>query len=158
MLSIKRLANAFWGITILLFLGILLYAYANMPDRVGVNEGPGGLPDTFIGRDTFFYLSLLIFLLTNGIFFGLRNMLAGKRRSIAPNRLHIAERLKAWLIAFAGSLNLLYVFFIIYLGVFNNPEYLRLDDYVILVYLGPLIVLAALAFLPFVFFAKPEES
>lgn len=158
MLSIKRLVNAFWGITILLFLGILMYAYANMPDKVGINEGPGGLPDAFIERDTFFYLSLLIFLLTNGIFFGLRNMLAGKRRSIAAERLYIAERLQAWLIAFAASLNLLFVFFIIYLGVFNNPDYLRLDDYVILVYLGPIIVLTALAFLPFVFFRKPVKS
>lgn len=56
----NRLFKFFWVVSLVLYLVGLLLIYAFLPDQVGVQANEWGMPDTFISKENFFYLWLLV--------------------------------------------------------------------------------------------------
>ncbi|AHM58920.1 hypothetical protein D770_03265 [Flammeovirgaceae bacterium 311] len=137
----NRLLKFFWIASMLLFFGALLLIYAYLDERVGVLSNEWGMPNEFITRETFFYSSLIAFVITNAILYTLHKLLILSRHSAKTERvLALRLDLAAWLLGFAGTLNLLFVFTMLFFGLFNSSENYSIDRYVIFVYAGPLLL------------------
>lgn len=125
----------------LLFFGALLLIYAYLDERVGVLSNEWGMPNEFITRETFFYSSLIAFVITNAILYSLHKLLILSRQSAKTERaLALRLDLSAWLLGFAATLNLLFIFTMLFFGLFNSSENYSIDRYVVFVYAGPLLL------------------
>lgn len=156
----SRLVKFFWFLSIIIFLITLLFVYAYLPARVGINTGPGGLPDEFIDRSTFFYGSIGLFLLANVPIYILRKLLEKtwmedrREELMSPARMKFRQNIIDWLLAFATALNVFFVLGMIYLGVFNSAEDLDIGLYAPLVYAGPLLIGILFLVLIYIFVKK----
>lgn len=118
---------------------MLIYAY--LDDRVGIASNEWGMPNEFITRETFFYSSLIAFVISNGLLYSLSKMLMLSRRGVTSEKIFaLRTDLAAWLLGFAGSLNLFFVFTMAFFGLFNSKENYTIDRFVVLVYAGPLLL------------------
>ena len=156
----SRMVKFIWLVSIFLFLATLLWVYAYLPAQVGVMANYEGLADTFVAKGTFFYLSIGIFLLVNGILFIMRRMLSpasqsSYRRSAALNpKDGLRADLADWMLGFAAVLNFFLILGMYFLSVFNNPEGVELSYYGVLVFAGPTLIVLMLLLLVYLFFKK----
>jgi hypothetical protein len=124
-----------------LFFAALLLIYAYLDDRVGIASNEWGMPNEFITRETFFYSSLLAFVITNALLYSLNKLLILSRRSVKSEKdLALRIDLAAWLLGFAGTLNLFFIFTMAFFGLFNSKENYTIDRFIGLVYAGPLLL------------------
>lgn len=140
----NRLIKFTWFLTTLLFLGVLLWEYAYLPQNVGILADPEGAPVEFISRENLFYVVLAIFSFSNAVIFALRKLILvsmqpNEKREV-PGKAGLKYDLSDWLLAFAASLNIFLIFGIIYLGFYNNSSGINLSAYGPLVYGGPIIM------------------
>lgn len=156
----RRMIKFIWLVTIFLFLVVLLWVYAYLPSQVGVMADPGGEADTFISKNMFFYLSIGIFLLVNGVLFSLHKMLmpaslhAYRRDPVLSPKESLRADLASWMFGFAAVLNIFFILGTYFLSVFNNPEGLELSYYGLLVFAGPVLIVGMLLVLVYLFFKK----
>ena len=154
----SRLIKFIWIITTLLFLGILLWVYAYLPENVNIGTDAEGAGNGFIGRESFFYTALVIFAFFNGVLFTLKKwieMKAGERIYTSHDEPgSLQHDLADWLLGFAASINFFLILGMIYLSVFNNPEGIDFRFYGPIVYAGPIVIGILLLFLPFIFLKK----
>lgn len=137
----NRLLKFFWIVSIIMFFGALLLVYAFLDDRVGVLSNKLGMPDEFIARETFFYVSLITFLISNALLYILYKLMMLTRRSSKTERaLALRQAIAYWLLGLAGTINLFFMMSIAFFGLFNSREKFDLNDYAILVYGGPLLL------------------
>lgn len=156
----SRMIKFIWLVSIFLFLVILLWVYAYLPAQVGVMANPGGAADTFISKNIFFYLSIGMFLLVNGVLFVMHKMLmpaslhAYRRNPVLSPKEALRADLASWMFGFAAALNIFFILGIYFLSVFNNPEGLELAYYGVLVFAGPVLIIGMLLVLVYLFFKK----
>lgn len=140
----NRLIKFTWFLTTLLFLGVLLWEYAYLPQNVGIQADAEGAPIEFISREIFFYVVLAIFSFSNAVIFALRKLILvslqrnGNRE--VPGKAGLKNDLSDWLLGFAASLNMFLIFGIVFLGFYNNSSGIYLPAYGPLVYGGPIIM------------------
>jgi hypothetical protein len=155
----SRIIKFIWFLSVVVFLAMLLWVYAYLPNRVGIMADHEGIADTFVSKGNFFYLALGIFLLVNGALFVMRRLLAPgdfstpKAPALAA-RVGMRADLADWMLGFATALNLFFILTMSYLSVFNNPDGGNINFYGVLVITGPLLIALMLLVLVYLFLKK----
>lgn len=159
----SRLVKATWYFSIFLFLVVLLWVYAYLPKEVGVLADEQGEAALFIGRENFFYLLLALSIFTNVVLYAFHKLLLSHHerrfdtKKPLPARIARREDIASWALGFASALNVFYVFGMIFLSVFNNPEGINLANYGPVVFAGPVLIGFLLLILIYIFFKKRPD-
>jgi heme/copper-type cytochrome/quinol oxidase subunit 2 len=144
-----KLYKFLWISSILLFLTVLLLVYAFLIDRANVQMQNWGIRSEEELRSWFFYVSMGVFLLTNIVLYLLYNTLKRNNRHQPDlTKWRMNTEISTWLLGLAGAINLFYISVMGFFGLLNNSEDLNLNDYTLLLYLGPLAILLLLVLLP----------
>jgi len=139
-----RIINLFFWSSGFLFLVALLYVYAFLPIKVGMLFDSSGLPTFSITKEMLFYSAIILFATTNGLIHLYRKMMKGGRSFHTYEWVEMSreETVYFWLSGFSASLNFLYVFCILFLGMYHNQEHFNISNFVFLVYIGPIFLIA----------------
>lgn len=158
----RRLIKFTWILTTLSFLGVLLWEYSYLPLNVGVLAGSKGEITTFISREKFFYIVLAIFAFSNGVLYSLRRLIilniTASGKSLPAAKESLQNDLADWMLGFAASLNVFFIFALIYLGFFNNSSGVNLAHYGPFVYGGPVLIGILLGILIYLLLKKRTEQ
>lgn len=127
-----RLVKAFWFVSVLISLAVLLYVYAALPEIVNLNI-LGGVHK--FDRETSFYTALAVVALSNFALYALSRHM--KYRNKAVNTIMIN-----WQLSLAGLLNFFYIVAMLFLFLLNSGETFNFDNfgYLIFVSLGFIII------------------
>ncbi|HNP16801.1 MAG TPA: hypothetical protein PKL31_00095 [Fulvivirga sp.] len=122
----NKLIKAFWFVTLLITMAVLLYTYASFAEAqiVNIQDNVGN-----ISRESFFYLSLVIITLSNFTLYIVARKLKDRENKIA-------EFVYGWLMSFAVVLNFFFMISMSFVQVNNSGE---MYDFT---YLGYLIFIA----------------
>ena len=124
-----RLIKAFWFLSLLTGLVVLLYVYAGLPEQVTYKLGEGGASISEIGKEAFFYISLAALVVANFSLYTVSRSLRYKRAS--TNHL-----MTNWQLSLAGLFNFFFIVAWSFISVINSGENFDYD------YLGYLIYIA----------------
>ena len=133
--SINKIFNALRGISSMLLLFVLLYAYANLPQNVGLSSDHVGSPANFVTRNTFFFGCLLLFVTINASFFIWIQFL---KKSITSK----SQLIPIWWNGLNTLLNIFFVVSLTFISAFNSLEKVNLANFGLLI----LVILVVIAF------------
>ena len=123
-------------LSFLVFLAALILAYAYLGEQVTVfnEEGDGGT----ISRETFFYIGIGAFMGINIVMTALAAMLYRfpyREGGLYKSKAH-KETVANWLVLENVFLNMLMVFAIVFIGIYNNAESINPGGFGYLIYFG----------------------
>ncbi|MEQ8712403.1 MAG: hypothetical protein RIC80_05270 [Cyclobacteriaceae bacterium] len=128
--------------SIIVFLGVLLYVYAYLPEQVGIDADATDEFSTFVGKEVFFYFAIASFMLTNVIF-----IVFGKLMQMIPVRsdgffvsADFKERIHNWFSSFGLIINLFFISVVAFVGFFNNADYYHISSFSIFAYIGQVLI------------------
>ena len=128
----NRLLKFFWIVSIIMFFGFLLLVYAFLDDRVGVLSNKMGMPNEFIARETFFYVGLITFLVSNALLYMLyKLMMLTRRSSKTESALALRQDIAYWLLGLATAINLYFMMAIAFFGLFNSREKFDINESIV---------------------------
>ena len=142
---VQKFVNVGWALTFLIFFGVLMLAYAYLPDQLNwLNEAGFSLT-----RETFFYGVLALFVVINLAALLLRRMLEALPLSASIYRRNEAfkERLIAWFGGLMSAINVCIISLVGYLSLAHNQEDFSIDIFSFLIYLGPALLLLCIFWL-----------
>ncbi|MGK7390217.1 MAG: hypothetical protein ACNS60_07695 [Candidatus Cyclobacteriaceae bacterium M2_1C_046] len=121
-----KLLKLVWFFSLFAGLGALLWTYASVSYDVKV------LPETIIGRETFFYISLFVLSALNFLLYGLST------QEISSHKPFI----KGWEYSFGTIFNAFFTTSVLFINIFNSNEPFRYNyfGYLIVVFLGMMIL------------------
>jgi hypothetical protein len=139
----KRVFSFIRIISLLFFLGGLLFVYAYLPENVSLYSDQLGTPIYFISKSQFFYYSFAFFLVVNLLLFVFGKMLDGV--PVTEGRgLFSSEEFKnktlIWLEVLISLINVFFVTGAAFIGVYNNRVNLDFNNFAYLVYLGTFLI------------------
>jgi hypothetical protein len=148
----------FWRIgSLILLSAVFLFCYTNLPENVAIGFNQAGEANSFIGKQHFFYwvggvilgVNFLIRLLENALIkLDFRKLFSGSSWGSNPNS--TGKFLKGWFAALLAFINTYLVFVLLGLDKINSSKYKELDfNYNYLLWVGILILLIILMFLPY---------
>jgi uncharacterized membrane protein len=118
--------------------------YASFPEKVGVYSNEVGEPAGLISRNTFFYISLLFIIFTNGVFVALVNLVKKWKR----NTPRYKEAILIWLHGMISFLNIFFIVSLVFYNAFNSLEDVTIDNFGYSIYLfGSLSLLWIIGFI-----------
>ena len=130
----NKFVNAAWVLTFLLFFAALTFGYAALPERFSPYEGIS------LGRETFYYLALIVFVLVNLPALALRRLLEALpvSASLYARNEAFKERLIVWFGGFIVAVNVCLITLVMFLwqNARGSGEGLGFVGY-----LGPLLLL-----------------
>ncbi|GAA0190334.1 hypothetical protein GCM10009122_51800 [Fulvivirga kasyanovii] len=129
-----RLIKAFWFLSLIVGLAVLLYIYAGLPEQVAYQIGEaGGM--SYMGREAFFYLSLAALVIANFSLYTVSRSLRYRRKS--TNTL-----MTNWQLSLAGVFNFFFIVIWNFISLFNSGENFNYDNfgYMIYVALGLIVI------------------
>ncbi|MEP2024311.1 MAG: hypothetical protein ABJH98_07430 [Reichenbachiella sp.] len=137
-----KVTKLLYTLSILTFLTILLYVYAFLPNQFGVFFEPNGTASILIYRADFFYAALGLFVLTNGSILLYRKMNRGHLNLDKSDfeDMSSAELVYHWLMGLSFVINVIYIFSIMFVGMYHNSEHFDIANYVALIYIGPVLL------------------
>ncbi len=150
----SRIVKFIWLVSVVVFLAMLLWIYAYLPNRVGVMADYEGVADTFLSKGNFFYLAIGLFLLVNGSLFIMRRLLAPDTYAPRNAKTGLRADLADWMLGFAASLNVFFILSMTYLSIFNNQDGGDSSLFGSLVMVGPVLIALMLLVLVYLFFKK----
>lgn len=138
----NKIIKLLYILSVVTFLVILLYVYAFLPAQIGVFFDPNGQASILLNRADFFYTALGLFVLTNGSIILYRKMNRGNLNLEKTNieEMSTAELVYHWLMGLSFTINVIYIFSIMFVGMYHNSEHFDITDYVALIYLGPILL------------------
>lgn len=142
----NKVIKLFQALFIIIFFIVLLYVYAYMEAQVSFNVDGDGKPVNTISKESFFYMSLALFVFSNVVCLALARVINGVPVSSGKNNqpffsnLSFKENLIDWIMSFNVVLNFSYVCIIIFLGMLNYAEFLQRMNYKVLLYAGPFFI------------------
>ncbi len=138
----NKIIKLLYTLSILTFLVILLYVYAFLPDQIGIFFDTNGQASVALNRADFFYAALGLFILTNGAILLYRKMNRGNLNLGITNMedMSTAELIYHWLLGLSFTINVIYIFSIMFVGMYHNSEHFDITNYVALIYLGPILL------------------
>lgn len=140
-----RFAKVFYFLTIGLFLFLLLYVYAALPEFATYAANDLGMPLKQISKESFFYGAIAVFLVYNSLLIVPAKLMEMKL-SIALNRLFpvgdvYRDKMLAWIYSFIGVLNLATVVLVFYIHSISNQNEINSSEYNFFFYLAPVLML-----------------
>ncbi len=139
-----KLLRSFTTLSIILFLIALLVVYAFLPGTVGILFSDTGKPVMDIGRNTFFYSSLGIFLIIQLIFYLFNQQVLEKHYTASENR-----PFNVWFRGIILLINLFFVLMIVFTGMANNAQDYSYSSVTAIAYVGPVLIFLWIFTLPF---------
>ncbi|MFT7034331.1 MAG: hypothetical protein ACJA2S_002845 [Cyclobacteriaceae bacterium] len=143
-------------ITIIIFIGMLLYVYAYLPEVVKLYIDDNDVAIIAVGKEQFFYGCLGIFVVCTLILSYLKKSL--QAIPLTNSKDSISEAKKEGLQSWAHSLSVvLYLFFtatIAFIGMYHNSEHFNISNFAFLIYIGPVLLLGWIFYLPILLFSK----
>lgn len=129
-------------ITVFIFLAMLLYVYAFLPEMVSLYFDQGGTPIFQMDREVFFYSALGLFMVCTLVLSFLKRTLktlpvGTTGTSISANK---KSGLRVWADSLSVVLNLFFIFSISFVGLFHNDEHFNVSYFAFIVYIGPLLI------------------
>ncbi len=130
----QKFVNVAWVLTFLLFFASLTFGYAALPERFSPFESVS------LGRATYYYLALLLFVVVNLPALVLRRLLEALPVSsdLYARNEAFKERLIAWFGGFIVAINVCLITLVTYLAQNAGSSFWELG---ILGYVGPLLLL-----------------
>lgn len=123
-----RLIKAFWFVSLLAGLGILLYIYAGLSDQVAyMADDMGGM--TYMSRESFFYISLAALVIAN---FSLYTV----SRSLKYRRESTNDMMKGWQLGLAGVFNFFFIVVWNFISLINSGEKFDYDNFGYMIYVA----------------------
>jgi hypothetical protein len=144
-------------ISVVIFLGVLIIVYAYLPQEVGFSQDRSGLLIHQISKEYFFYGMLTMFVISNVLCIGL-----GKALEHLPTRtatsgggtVHFNAATKnaviGWIKSFSFILNAVFIFGLMYIGILNNIESIKINNFGFFLFVGPVLVVIWLLMLVFI--------
>lgn len=129
-----RIIKLLYAVSVLVFLVVLLYIYAFLPDQVGIYFNALGEPIWQITKAAFFYATLGVFVLTNGL------ILLYKNLSKSDDAMRKWQTFSDWLSGLSLIINVTCIFSVLFIGMYHNAEHFDITNYIVLVYLGPALL------------------
>lgn len=126
-----RIIIAFRNFSLLFLFLVLIYVYAGMPEKIALFSDSVGNPSNYVSRNTFFYLSLAIIAIVNGIFLAYNEFV--KVLNKTDNQKFI-ESMKVWTNGLLTLLNLFFITAIIFLNAFNSLARLDYFNFGLMIY------------------------
>ena len=143
----NKFLRFFTTVSIIIFLVALLLVYAFLPDPLGLLFNEDGLAIREMSKNTFFYSTLFLFVISQIILILFKN---GRLFNMKLNR----EYLITWFQGFHLSINLFVILMLIFIGLANNAVDYSFSSIQFISYLAPLGVLVWLIILPFLLLLK----
>ncbi|UXP31684.1 hypothetical protein N6H18_15145 [Reichenbachiella agarivorans] len=130
-------------ISIPIFLAVLSYYYALMPETVSVYFDANGLATYTVAKGNFFYACIGIFALTNGLIMLYRRL---TKHAVDMSLIDFSEMNKTesnyhWFGGLSLMFNVCYILSIVFIGLYHSKEKFDITDYAALVYLGPIFII-----------------
>ena len=137
-----KITKLLYTLSILIFLAILLYVYAFLPNYIDVFFDASGEASISMHRTDFFYTALGLFVLTNGSIILYRKMNRGylNINKTEFEDMSFAEVVYHWLMGLSFVFNVIYIFSIMFVGMYHNSEHFDITNYATLVYIGPILL------------------
>ncbi|MEO9966995.1 MAG: hypothetical protein ABJF11_14450 [Reichenbachiella sp.] len=137
-----KVTKLLYTLSIFTFLGILLYVYAFLPNKIGIFFDESGEATLAINKAVFFYACLGLFALTNGIIILYRRMSRGQLNLSQTDfkEMTTTEIAYHWLSGLSFVFNVIYIFSIMFIGMYYNSEHFDVTNYVTLIYIGPILL------------------
>jgi hypothetical protein len=130
------------NISILTFLGLILFVYAYMPQDVKIWSDEIDSVTHFISKETFFYSSIIIFIAINLIFIAVSNLI--DMLPVSTGSFLNTETFKAymvgWMCGLGVMINLFFMAAISFLGFFNNADYYNVSNFSLFAYIGQFLI------------------
>ena len=126
-----RIAVAFRNLSLLILLIILIYIYASMPEQIAMFTNADGDPGYYVSRNSFFYLSLLMIVVVNGVFLAYSYFAKSAKTEGTEKFL---ESLRVWANGLLTLVNIFFITAMIFLSAFNSLEKLDLYNFGLIIY------------------------
>lgn len=152
-MMMRKLVNLAWFFTFVGFFVALMLSYAFLPEQVGIHANRIGDADEFITKETFFYTGLIVFAVSNIIyFFFIRVMDAIPASSgFYFNNGYFKKNITGWFAGFVAIINLFLILATSYVALFNNQGDYQINQFNFLIYVAPVLAIGSVVWLIFIF-------
>ncbi|WP_421976228.1 hypothetical protein [Roseivirga seohaensis] len=126
----------------LIFLAALIWAYASLAGQVSYRFDGDGSALQLVDRNTFFFSSVIIFLVANVIcvsFIKVLKKIKTSEEGVGIRNKGLKTDIITWVRGFAGILNIMFTTIVFFIGYMNMNE-LKLDVLSIYLYIGPILL------------------
>ena len=144
-----KFINTAWIFTFLGFLVVLSLSYASVPEQVAYHTDGQGVSDQFVGKETFFYLALGIFVVVNitcFIFFRLLRAIPDNSSLFYRSEL-FKDRISAWFSSFTTVINIFVICIVAYLSLFNTQGDYHISQFNWIIFVAPVLFAAVILWL-----------
>lgn len=138
----QRIFKFVSGASVVIFMGMLLYVYAFLPEKVGLYYDANEIALWTMGKTNVFYTFLGVF-----IFVNLITSLLSRSIGIVPvdpagfiKTEYFKYNLHLWSAGLSFILNLTIIFAIIFIGLYHNDEHFNISYFSFLIYVGPILL------------------
>lgn len=138
----QRILKFVSRVSILVFLGMLLYVYAFLPEMVDLYIDASGAAAISVDKEVFFYGAIGIFLVIN-LVTSLFSRMVGMMPVMSKGLLRTSTmkaNLLLWCHGLAIILNAFMLFSVTFIGLYYNDEHFNIKYFSFLVYLGPVML------------------
>ncbi|MFA0963758.1 hypothetical protein AB9P05_18270 [Roseivirga sp. BDSF3-8] len=147
-----KIVNMLWVISLIAFLGAFLVVYAYLPGEVAINSDAGGRGNQFVSKEMFFYGGIGFFMLTNIVLYLFSRLIHMEASRMNSNNrgsglFHFRNRLAVWIKGLTILINLFFITISLFIGIFNSTDNVGTMDYVLLIYLIPVLIVGWLIYL-----------
>ncbi|MFT6970063.1 MAG: hypothetical protein ACJAXX_000627 [Roseivirga sp.] len=129
-------------VSYLIFLVVLIWAYASLASQVTYLYDGDGTALEMVGKNTFFFASIAIFLFANitcVIFLQTLRKINSTEDGVGMRNRFLKLDLITWVKGFSGILNIMFITIVFSLGFMNMNE-IKMDILTVSIYIGPVLL------------------
>lgn len=130
------------NLSIVAFLGLILFVYAYMPQEVKIWTDESNNVTHFVTKEMFFYSAIIIFIVVNLIFVAVGNLV--DMLPVSSSSFLSTETFKmymiGWLRGLGVMINLFFMAAISFLGFLNNADYYDVSNFSLFAYIGQFLI------------------
>ena len=143
-------------VTAFIFLGMLLYVYAFLPDTVSLYFDKNATGVLQVGKELFFYSALGVFIVSTLILSYLKKSLNLIQVNSSDSTMSVAKKsqLQTWVNSLSVAFNLFFIFTVGFVGLFHNDEHFNISYFAAIIYIGPLLMVGSIFYLVYILFSK----
>ena len=127
----------------MIFLGVLLYVYAFLPDPVKLPLDFADIREILIGKGNLFYAMIGIFAIVSITSFFVMRLI----NALPGPEINFKRNLTGWSLSFMVVINIFLILSLIIIGIINNTGSPAIGNYTVLAYVGPVLLIVWLILL-----------